>query len=61
MAESKVVLKRAFLMKVKGESENTGLRLSIQKTKIVASGLITSWLIDGETKQTVAIFIFLGL
>ena len=61
MAESKVVLKRAFLMKVKGESENTGLRLSIQKTKIVASGLITSWLTDGETMQTVAIFIFLGL
>ena len=46
-------------MKVKGESENTGLRISIQKTKIVASGPITSWLIDGETMQTVAIFIFL--
>ena len=58
-AEIKVVLKRAFLMKVKGESENTGLRISIQKTKIVASGPITSWLIDGETMQTVAIFIFL--
>ena len=47
-------------MKVKEESENTGLKLNIQKMKIMASGLITSWQIDGETKATVTDFIFLG-
>ena len=52
-------LKR-LLMKVKEESEKIGLKLNIQKTKIMASGLITSWQIDGETVETVADFIFLG-
>ena len=47
-------------MKVKEESENVGLKLSIQKTKIMASGPITSWEIDGETMETVTDFIFLG-
>ena len=47
-------------MKVKEESEKVGLKLNIQKTKIMASGLITSWQIDGETVETVADFIFLG-
>ena len=47
-------------MKVKEESEKVGLRLNIQKTKIMASGPITSWQIDGETVETVADFIFLG-
>ena len=47
-------------MKVKEESENTSLKLNIQKTKIMASGPITSWQIDGETMETVADFIFLG-
>ena len=47
-------------MKVKEESEKVGLKLSIQKTKIVASGPITSWQIDGETVETVSDFIFLG-
>ena len=47
-------------MKVKKESEKVGLRLNIQKTKIMASGPITSWQIDGETVETVADFIFLG-
>ena len=47
-------------MKVKEESEKFGFRLNIQKTKIMTSGLITSWLIDGETVETVADFIFLG-
>ena len=47
-------------MKVKEESENVGLKLNIQKTKIRASGLITLWQIDGETVETVADFIFLG-
>ena len=47
-------------MKVKGESEKVGLKLNIQKTKIMASGPITSWEIDGETVETVAAFIFLG-
>ena len=47
-------------MKVKEESEKVGLKLNIQKTKIMASGLITSWQIDGETVQTVRDFIFLG-
>ena len=59
MAESKEELK-SFLMKVKEESENFGLILNIQKTKIVASGSITSWQIDGETMETVTDFIFLG-
>ena len=47
-------------MKVKAESENVGLKLNIQKTKIMASGPITSWEIDGETVETVSDFIFLG-
>ena len=47
-------------MKVKEESENVGLKLNIQKTKIMASGPITSWQIDGETVETVTDFIFLG-
>ena len=59
MAESKEELKR-LLMKVKGESEKAGLKLNIQKTKIMASGPITSWQIDGETVEIVADFIFLG-
>ena len=59
MAESEEELK-SFLMKVKVESEKVGLKLSIQKTKIMASGLITSWHIDGETMATVKDFIFLG-
>ena len=59
MAESEEELKR-LLMKVKVESEKVGLKLNIQKTKIMASGPITSWEIDGETVETVADFIFLG-
>ena len=59
MAESEEELKR-LLMKVKEESEKVGLKLNIQKTKIMASGPITSRQIDGETVQTVADFIFLG-
>ena len=59
MAESEEELK-SLLMKVKEESENVGLKLSIQKTKIMASGPITSWQIDGETMETVTDFIFLG-
>ena len=59
MAESEEELKN-LLMKVKEESEKTGLKLNIQKTKIMASGLITSWQIDGETMKTVTDFIFLG-
>ena len=59
MAESEEELKR-LLMKVKKESEKVGLKLNIQKTKIMASGPITSWQIDGETVETVADFIFLG-
>ena len=55
MAESEGELK-SLLMKVKEESENVGLKLNIQKTKIMASGLITSWQIDGETVETVADF-----
>ena len=51
---------KSLLMKVKEESEKTGLKLNIQKTKIMASGPITSWQIDGETVETVANFIFLG-
>ena len=59
MAESKERLK-SLLMKVKEESEKAGLKLNIHKTKIMASGPITSWQIDGETMETVAGFIFLG-
>ena len=59
MAESEEELKR-LLMKVKEESEKVGLKLNIEKTKIIASGSITSWQIDGETMETVADFIFLG-
>ena len=59
MAESEEELK-SFLMKVKEESEKVGLKLNIQKTKIMASGPITPWQIDGETMQTVADFIFGG-
>ena len=59
MAESKEELK-SLLMKVKEESEKVGLKLNIQKTKIMASSPITSWKIDGETMDTVADFIFLG-
>ena len=59
IAESEEQLK-SFLMKVKEESEKVGLKLNIQKTKITASGPITSWQIDGETMETVADFIFLG-
>ena len=51
---------KSFLMKVKEESEKTGLKLHVQKTKIMASGPITSWQIDGETVETVADFILLG-
>ena len=59
MAESKEELK-SLLMKVKKESEKVGLKLNIQKTKIMASSSITSWEIDGETVKTVTDFIFLG-
>ena len=59
MAESEEELK-ILLMKVKVESEKVGLKLNIQKTKIMAFGPITSWQIDGETVETVADFIFLG-
>ena len=58
MAESKETLKSS-LMKEKEESEKAGLKLSIQKMKIMSSGLITSWQIDGETMETVTDFIFL--
>ena len=60
MAESEEELK-SLLMKVKDESEKVGLKLNIQKTKIMASGPITSWQIDGETEETVSDFIFFGL
>ena len=59
MTESEEELK-SLLMKVKEESEKVGLKLNIQKTKIMASSLITSWKIDGETMETVTDFIFLG-
>ena len=59
MAESEKKLK-SFLMKMKEESEKAGLKLNIQKTKIIASGPITSWQTDGETMVTVTNFIFLG-
>ena len=57
MEESKEEL-NSLLMKLKEESENVGLKLNIQKTKIMVSGLITSWQIDGETMETVSDFIF---
>ena len=59
MAEGKEELK-SLLMKLKEESEKVGLKLKIQNTKIMASGPITSWEIDGETVETVSDFIFLG-
>ena len=59
MAESEEELK-SLLMKVKEESEKVGLKLNIQKTKVMASGPITSWEIDGETVETVSDFIFCG-
>ena len=59
MAESKEELK-SLLIKMKEESEKAGLKLNIQKTKIMASGPITSWQIDGETMETVIDFLFLG-
>ena len=59
MAESEEELK-SLLMKVKEESEKVGLKLNVQKTKIMASGPVTSWQIDGETVETVVDFIFLG-
>ena len=59
MAKSEEELE-SLLMKVKEESEKTGLKLNIQKTKIMAPGPITSWQIDGETMETVIEFIFLG-
>ena len=59
MAESEEELK-SLLMKVKVETEKVGLKLNIQKTKIMASGPITSWQLDGETMETVADFIFWG-
>ena len=59
MAESEEELK-SLLIKVKEESEKVGLKLNIQKTKVMASGPITSWEIDGETVETVSDFIFLG-
>ena len=59
MAESEEKLK-SLLMKVKEESEKAGLKLNFQKTKIMASGPITSWQVDGETMETVTDFIFLG-
>ena len=59
MAESEEEIK-SLLMKVKEEREKVGLKLNIQKTKIMASGAITSWEIDGETVETVSDFIFLG-
>ena len=59
MAESEEELKN-FLMKVKEESEKVGLKPNIQKTKIMASGLITSWQVDGETMETVIDFIWGG-
>ena len=59
MAESEEEIK-SLLMKVKEESEKAGLKLNIQKTKIMASGLITSWQIDGKTMETVSDFIFGG-
>ena len=59
IAENKEELK-SLLLKVKGESEKVGLKLNIQKTKIMASGAITSWQIDGKTVETVSGFVFMG-
>ena len=59
MAESEEELK-SLLMKVKEESDKVGLKLNVQKTKVMASGPITSWQVDGETVETVSHFIFLG-
>ena len=59
MAESEELM--SLIMKVKEESEKVGLKLNIQKTKVMASGPMTSWEIDGETVDTVSEFIFLGL
>ena len=59
MAESEEELK-SLLMKVKGKSEKLGLKLNIQETKIMASGSITSWQVDGKIVETVTDFIFLG-
>ena len=59
MAESKEL--KSFLLKVKEESEKVGLKLNIQKTKIMASSSIISWPVDGETMKTVRYFIFFGL
>ena len=59
MAQSEEELK-SLLMKVKEENENVGLKLNIQKTKIMASGSISSWQVDGETVETMTDFIFLG-
>ena len=59
MAESEEELK-SLLMKVKKESEKVGLKHNIKKTKVMASGPITSWQIDGETEETVTDFVFLG-
>ena len=59
MAESEEELK-SLLMKVKGESEKVGLKLNVQKTKIMVTGPITSWQIDGEIVETMANFVFLG-
>ena len=61
MAESEEELLKSLLMKVKEESEKVGLKLNIQKMKIMASGPITSWEIDGETVETVRDFIFWGV
>ena len=58
MAESEEL--KSLLMKVKEEGEKAGLKLNVQKTKIIASGPVTSWQIDGETMETVTDFIFLG-
>ena len=60
MAESEEELEKSLLMKVKEKSEKVGLKLNIQKTKIMTSGPIISWQIDGETMETVTDFIFLG-
>ena len=58
--QCKEIDEKSLLMKVKMESEKVGLKLNIQKTKIMASGPVTSWEIDGETVETVSDFIFLG-
>ena len=60
MAEREEEELKSLLMNVKAASEKAGLKLNIQKTKIMASGPITSWQIDGETMKTVTVFIFLG-